>query len=377
MKIEVLFDVAVSPNLQSGDRAATCAYAFATLLPSGEVVCVCRRGATKHSYDGVLAMQRSSDGGRTWSESTVVFDGRTLRPPQSVICGGVGLTAEGTLVAMYGTVEATRPDAFVFSESGLRQKQAVYISRSEDGGRSWRPAAEIDPSPFPVAWAATCPFPLASGDLCVPLEVRTAAGVQATAITFSRDDGRTFEPVVPCAVDDAGRLNLCDARFAVLGDGRILALLWTFRQEGEETIAVHRTYSADDGRTWSPPVPTNISGQIAAPMVLDGDAVIAAVNYRQPPEGIRLWASSDAGQTWDADGVVQMWDARQSRVVAEPVKSGSRPGGEKGVWDALEQFTFGTPGMIRLDDGTVLLTYYATIDGICHIRATRFAVREI
>ena len=44
------------------------------------------------------------------------------------------------------------------------------------------------------------------------------------------------------------------------------------------------------------------------------------------------------------------------------------------VWDALAVFSFGTPDLALLDDGSILLTYYATADGIIHVRACRFRI---
>jgi hypothetical protein len=50
--------------------------------------------------------------------------------------------------------------------------------------------------------------------------------------------------------------------------------------------------------------------------------------------------------------------------------------GQGGVWDALPAFTFGTPDLTLLPDGTVLLTYYAETDGPAQVRACRFAVHD-
>ena len=80
MTINILHDVAVSPNLAQRDREVACAYAQTTLLEDGSVACLYRRGTTKHSHDGVLALQKSSDLGETWSEPQTVFDGHGRQP---------------------------------------------------------------------------------------------------------------------------------------------------------------------------------------------------------------------------------------------------------------------------------------------------------
>ena len=48
----------------------------------------------------------------------------------------------------------------------------------------------------------------------------------------------------------------------------------------------------------------------------------------------------------------------------------------EGVWDALPTFTFGTPDLVSLPDASVFLAYYATINGVTHIRACRFRLTD-
>jgi len=45
-----------------------------------------------------------------------------------------------------------------------------------------------------------------------------------------------------------------------------------------------------------------------------------------------------------------------------------------GVLDALWGFAFGTPDLIKGAHGSVIMTYYAVVNGITHIRACRFVV---
>ena len=375
MQIEVLADKAVSPNLEARDSGVTCAYPSATRLPGGAIACVYRAGTEKHSYDGRLMLQTSSDGGDSWSEPLVVFDGRGLQPPVSVGSGSIGATASRALLAAFSVVDATHPGVYVFSEEARGFKRQILVVRSEDQGKTWSTPAAVEPSALPRAGVASKPFVLPNGELCMPLEVETSFGPSGTAAVFSNDDGRTFGPPVMCAADPEGRLNLCDARFTILKDGRILMLLWTFLQETEETIEVHRSYSSDNGRTWSAAEATGVQGQICAPLALPSGAVIGVSNFRHPPEGSRLWLSPDGGTTWDLDHPIQMWDVRQSRLLGEPIAAAAPTTDNDGVWDALERFTFGTPDLLYLDDGSIVLIYYATIDGVTHVRACRFRLK--
>ena len=193
---------------------------------------------------------------------------------------------------------------------------------------------------------------------------------------FSRDHGESFDPPATVAADRSGELNLCDARYDVLPDGRILALIWTFREDTEETIEVRRSYSSDGGQTWTAPENIGYVGQVTAPVVLPDGSVVAASNYRLPPEGIRLWGSRDRGESWPGLGPIQMWDPNANRMVGEPVVQPERTAVDAGgIWEALDRFTFGTPDLVLLSDGSLLMTYYATLKGITHVRACRFRVQ--
>ena len=114
-----------------------------------------------------------------------------------------------------------------------------------------------------------------------------------------------------------------------------------------------------------------------APLALPDGGLIAASNYRLPPEGIRLWSSPDNGVTWDVEHPLQMWDVARQRVVGEPVPAQLSQKGNDQVWDELRLFSFGTPDLVLLDAQTALLMYYATLDDIIHVRACAFRIEHI
>ena len=109
MSVEVLSDQPVSRNLAAGRTGVACSYPQATVLANGDVACLYRQGTTKHSYDGVLLLQTSSDRGASWSAPAVAFDGRGLQPPQSVVSGGVCQAPSGELLVTFGLVDASHP----------------------------------------------------------------------------------------------------------------------------------------------------------------------------------------------------------------------------------------------------------------------------
>ena len=374
MDIKIVSDLAVSPNLAAADDGVCCAYPLSALLDDGTVALVYRSGETKHSHDGVLMTQTSADQGASWGEPRVVFDGTVLDPNRTAVTGGLVQTPNGALLTVFGVVEGLEPGVYMFSDEGLPLPRKILLSRSEDTGQTWS-AAEVFATPgIPRAGIVSRPFLSAAGEVCVLLEFQNSAGAQSTAMMFSSDDGQTFGDPIVVAEDPEGKLSLCDARATVLPDGRILVLLWTFRQEDEQTIEVHRTFSSDHGRTWSAPQSIGMVGQITPPLALPSGAAIALSNVRVPPEGIQLWHSADGGENWDSERRVQMWDLGEGRMLGQAISPAQPAGPGASVWDELQRFSFGTPDLVSLNDGTILMTYYATVDDFIHVRACRFSI---
>lgn len=369
MKLEILSDETVSPNLHDASKAC-CAVQSAT-HPDGRVFCVYRRGVAKHGADGVMLMQSSADGGKSWDSPSIVFDRTDLRVPQSVVCGGIVVVGD-TLLSSFTYAEMPDPEVFIFSDEGWALGRDLVVSRSEDGGATWLDPVVIDTADVVIRIGVPeSPFLLPDGDVCVPLEVQGPGGGRAAAAVFSSDQGRTFSRPELLVDDHEGKLSQSDARFTRLLDGSYLMHLWTCDRASGQTLPVHQSRSVD-GRTWCKPEPIGIEGQISSPVEISPGFIITVANHRMPPEGNRLWWSHDGGQTWNTSPI-QMWSVKESCIIGEPVPQPTESK-EQQRWDQTQNFSFGSPKLQRLQDGTILLMYFATVDDIIHIRACRFAV---
>jgi hypothetical protein len=376
MNVEIIHDVAVSPNLERRDAASVCVYPASTVTRRGELLCVYRQGSAKHSRDGTLLVQQSADAGRTWSAPVTVYDGMKGEHPESVHTGVIVESAAGDVLVFFTTVEARKPDVYIFSEEGRALQQRMWLVTSPDGGRTWLAAREMDvPGLPPNRYFGSRPLVVSDGSLLLPIEVTAAEGQQAMLVSRSEDGGRSFSAALPIAWDASGRLGFGDGRLAELDDGSVVMLTWTYRHPSEESIHVHRCLSSDGGRTWSAPEPTDLMCQIPAPQAWTGSQMLAAGTVRTPPEGIRLVASQDAGRTWDAARAIQLWDPRELRASGKPLAlSPAGPADAPGLWAALPSFTFGSPELMRIGEDEMVMTCYAIIDGITHVRACRFKV---
>ncbi len=376
MHVNIISDNAVSPNFSSNDLSTTCAYPLSILLDDGSVCSVYREGPSKHSPDSRLVMQTSIDSGVSWSNPRVIFDGQKRTPKLTVVCSGVCQTKDQELLVVFGAIEGLKPDVYMFDEEGRKLPHFILMIRSSDGGLTWSEPKSVPHPNLLNAGVTSSPFTLADGQLCIPLEYKLKPeGPNGTAMVFSQDNGETFEAPIIVASDASGKLNLCDGRFATLPNGQLIALLWTFDQDTEETIEVRSCFSSDGGRHWTEPQKIGFVGQITVPLVCSDEKMLAVSNYRLPPEGIQLWGSVDAGQSWGGQGPIQMWDRATSQVIGQPIEFEEVAVENEGIWDALDRFTFGTPDLVNMNNGRVLLTYYATLNGVTHVRACQFEVK--
>jgi hypothetical protein len=376
MRPDIMSDVAVS-TIGGSPRCAVAAYPVPCPLGAGALLCVYRQGSEKHSLDGTLVAQRSTDGGASWSGEVVIFDGMGRDPPESVHTGAACRIPDGRICAFFTTVEATKPDTYVFSEAGKKLPLHFYISESTNGGRTWCTSTEhrLEGAPRNY-YIGVRPVVMTDGRLLIPVEALGKRGQSMVLAAISLDSGRTVRPAIAAVADPAGEIGYGDPRLALLDDGAIVMLLWAYRQATEKTLAVHRCVSTDSGRTWSPPASTFVESQIMAPISLGSGNMIAASTVRTGRHGIRLWFSRDRGETWESDSCIQMWDPYEEKLLGTaiaPERSTSAENGEK-IWAALPGFTFGYPDLVHLGGNTFLLTYYATMKGITHVRACRFAL---
>jgi len=377
MSIDILHDRAVTHDSPGAETGLTCVYPVPCVLHDGSVVCVYRRGSTKHSRDGALVCRRSTDRGATWGKPVPIFDRMTESAPLSVHAGAIGQGADGSLVAVLTAVTARRnTDSYIFSAQGRTLEQQLYVVRSSDKGGTWEePEQRTIPGVTGNCYVGTRPHLLPSGELLLVLETTGGEGQETViATTLSPDDLR-LGAVVRCMEDPTGRLSYGDGRCIELDDGRLLLLAWTFPTSGERTLPPHGSVSRDGGRSWSLPRSTGASGQVISPLNLGKGWVIAATNVRTALPGIRLRFSNDGGETFRATPGIRMWDAGENRIIAQPLSNDEEGDLEEaGIWDDLPDYTFGYPDLQRLDDGSILLTYYAVIDTITQVRACRFRI---
>ena len=143
-----------------------------------------------------------------------------------------------------------------------------------------------------------------------------------------------------------------DPRMARLRNGRRVQLYYAYHHAGGTEGPVHVAWSDDDGRTWSSPRPTPISGA----GVLSGRSskrnAAVVTQRRTDPQGIVVHASVDGGESFGE--CVEVYRHSEESAV-----------GADGSLDpvayllSMEDFTFGHPCGVATGDASALVVWYA------------------
>jgi hypothetical protein len=267
--------------------------------------------------DGVV-VQRSGDGGASWSEPTVVAPPGTL----------VDFDDKETFTpdprdARYAYMAWTRYEQ---AAPTLVEQSHLMFARTSDGGSSWT-AKDIYSTPpgiLPdVSFVDTAEvevLPDGSLVLIVAEEAGGAGSGQVKILAFrSGDRGETWsEPVTvtefttqPLRDPETGqsiRAPETNVPPAVAPDGSLYVAWYSNRSDSEGAIRLAR--SRDGGRSWEPPTNvTSVPGQAFLPAVTvanDGTVGVSWMDLREDRRGdqaltARAWFahSHDGGSSWE------------------------------------------------------------------------------
>ncbi len=350
----------VDADAVSGPRA----HFFTSIcrLDSGVILVPCRRGSTKMSPDGNCMIAESTDAGKTWRTICERFESRVDGVEGEVRAAELTELDDGTLVGFLSWLDRseTPPDVIRNPDTLELAPAKLLKAESNDGGRTWSDYELLDTGALHSSVLAGAPLRFPGKGWLLTFEhcASKAPGepeLQVAAGLFSRD-GRSYDRIAEVASHPGRKYVYWDQRQAVCPrTGRPVALFWTYDRKTETDVPLHLAWGDPDSLTWSEPVSTGIDGQIAAPIPLRDGRLLAFYVHRHSPGSMRLIISGDDGRSWDHDGEISLYDT---------------PGREAGMdgadydeyWDSMAVWSFGHPAGVELEDGQVLLIYYAGSD---------------
>jgi hypothetical protein len=362
MQIEqrgVIFDAA---NRAVSQRIAF----FTSLCPlrSRTILCCFQLGSGKHSPDATIRICRSRDRGLTWQELPTEFE-TTLDGVPGSLAAPEMVEIEPERLLLFATwfdrSDPARPLFDPVTEGLLRSKQLLAVST--DGARSWSPWSVVA-TPGLTGCASTGPIvQWRDGTIAHAFESfkefddpRPAR--HAAWIVLSRDGGRTFSEPLLVAQHPEQKVYYWDQRLCpATTNGEFIALFWTHDLEQKRDLRVHLRRAAIDGSAigCGPIRETTVAGQIAAPLLLDDGRLLAFVVDRARPGTMKLWVSYDAGATWPEDECLLVHSHDERAAVTQGLENIDF----KQYWEDMGKWSFGHPAIRSLDDGRVLVAWYA------------------
>ena len=298
-------------------------------LADGALGAAVRGGDAHVGIKGRLDWIRSEDGGTTWSAPRAIADSQWDDRN-----AGVGVMADGTVVMAYA-------EASTYDEQGKwdtsRGKYTLFYVYSIDHGRTWSDKIPLCPGLFHAGSPYGRIITLHDGAALMQIYasdqglVKPFGGAKHyhSCLVRSTDNGRTWGELSLVATD-YGEMSLAAVPDVNRAAGERLAAVL---RGGEGGLAVCE--STDRGRTWAEPRMLTKPNQHPADLcLLDSGALLMVFGCRLTPKGVQAILSNDGGRTWPF--------GRRVFLAWQPL-----------TWDC------GYPSAVQLDNGTIVMLYYA------------------
>jgi hypothetical protein len=262
-------------------------------LPSGRVlITFAQTRGPELANDAAVMLAWSDDDGATWSEPDplLALPGWFCMP-----MGGFAPIADDRLLLMIGRIQVDPSLPGTEPITGWWQGSIA----STDGGRTWsEPSDEIRLFPhWTELYGASNPHRLADGRLlwaCMGTEGRDVGW--HSGVSVSDPTGSVFSP--PTIIAREPERDYSDIDVVRLADGRFLAV--TREHLTRQSV---QSWSADEGRTWTPIRPTPFLGSNIKLFRLRSGAVVCAYRDEDPARrGVSISLTEDGGETWRSLG---------------------------------------------------------------------------
>jgi hypothetical protein len=346
---------------EKGTDRASCAFPGIAVLPGGRWVCGFRAAPTKKGAAGQHALVAiSDDEGKTWPTVLNPFIPPTIegRPGLFRAAYPTALGGDKVLAAL-SWVDHSDPALPFFNEEteGLLDTR-VFLSLSKDRGDTWSAPRLIDTSPFKVPTPLTGPvLLLPDAEWALQFELNKPyydpdPWRHASVLMFSFDRGQSWPHHLVVSRDPNNRIFFWDQRPAMLADGSLLDVFWTYDRSAADYLNIHARKAIPGGRVWSEFWDTGVAGQPSQPVShRDGRIAMVYVDRTTEP-AIKLRISADGGKTWPEETEMALYQPEL------PSQSGKKRSMQD-TWSEMERFSLGLPATALLANGDLLVVFYA------------------
>lgn len=257
--------------------------------------CEGRKNGRGDAGDIDLVLRRSTDGGKTWGKTQVVWDDgtNTCGNPCPVVDAATGTI---WLLLTHNLGKDTEAEIVGGTGDGSR---TVWISKSTDDGVTWAKPVEItkDVKKPEWTWYATGPgigIQTKSGRLVIPCDSKSEKGkVRESHVIFSDDRGATWK------LGGVVGPGCNESQVAELDDGTLLLNMRSFQGNNRRLIAT----SKDGGATFTKPVadPALIEPVCQASLIRvpgEKNTLLFSNPASTKREKMTVRLSRDGGKTW-------------------------------------------------------------------------------
>lgn len=330
-----------------------------TRLQDGRILAWARTGNSKDSADENVAIMQSSDEGKTWTPLPHNISTSLHGKAGSLRIAHLVETRPGHLLMVVSWIDRTDPTAPVSNPktAGILPMHMILF-RSPDAGLTWSEAEDItELSPFIQPELSGPIIALQEpGHFLIPTENQkhyddpNPMPERAYAL-LSRDYGETWNEWAMISDRSPQYKQWCNRLGRFPESGELVCSSWTFDDATQEDLPIHLIFGSADGTEWQEPVSTGIQGQLSTPFPLDEETLLLGYVHRHQPASIRLVRSFDRGKTWGEELIV--FSGEQNA----PTDGGG--GDLTEYYKFMIDYTFGWNPMLRLNNGNVLMIYFA------------------
>ena len=297
---------------------------------------------------------RSGDGGLSFDEPTKIAGAHTFQ---------TSIAVDQKSGRVFASWLQSRPEATMcilcFAQTGI----PIVVSRSDDGGRTWSPPAQVSDGGRMRVGAPALAVDAGGNPAVLYLDYGndridwenlpgTYDGKFSVVMTRSGDQGLRWEPgrVVDADMVPPGRFLVylpVSPGFAIANNGDMYAV-WADGRSGDADVLLRR--STDDGKTWSKPVQVN-RGTVGDGIPQDMPSVSVApggrvdvvyydrtIDRRGSTADVLLSSSSNSGKSFSK--TIRLSDASSNRKIG-PAGSPFSPEADFGTHIAVASLSGG------------------------------------
>lgn len=323
-------------------------------LPGGGLLALYTAGNGFESADQLPYYAVSQDNGRQWSTGKPLFS--TINLPGGGVfscCAKAALRPDGGLLALGYGFEREEPTLSLSdyaARHGRFPRCRNFVCTSPAGALAWSSPRFVEHG---YSGIETSGPPLADGQgnllfFGPPFVLRQQS---QRGLVFRSGDGGASWQEHGCYFTHPD-IAPWETRGCRMPGGRLWLVFWAYDLRREKHLNNALVWSDDGGRSWSAPMDSGIHCQASCLLALPGypgHMLLAGAVREGDQPGIRLY----------------LLEAGSGRCLAEQTLLNLRhmANAAGGIETQFASLRFGQPGLLALDDGSLLLSYWSQVDG--------------